>query len=59
MCSFIEEIQFDRLGVFTYSEEDGTLAKNLQDDVPVEVKNERKAQIMDIQAEISNKKINQ
>ena len=56
MCSFIEEIQFDRLGVFTYSEEDGTLAKNLKDDVPVEVKNERKAQIMDIQAEISNTK---
>ena len=56
MLSFVEEVQFDRLGVFTYSEEDGTLAKNLNDDIPISVKNDRKAQIMDLQADISNEK---
>lgn len=56
MLSFVEEVQFDRLGVFTYSEEDGTLAKNLNDDIPINVKNDRKAQIMDLQADISNEK---
>lgn len=56
MLSFVEEVQFDRLGVFTYSEEDGTLAKNLKDDIPIKVKNDRKAQIMDLQADISNEK---
>ena len=33
---FVEDIQFDRLGVFTYSEEDGTLAAKYNDDVPRE-----------------------
>ena len=56
MFSFVEDVQFDRLGVFTYSEEDGTLAKNLKDDIPINVKNDRKAQIMDLQADISNEK---
>ena len=56
MLSFVEEVQFDRLGVFTYFEEDGTLAKNLKDDIPINVKNDRKAQIMDLQADISNEK---
>lgn len=56
MFSFVEDVQFDRLGVFTYSEEDGTLAKNLKDDIPIKVKNDRKAQIMDLQADISNEK---
>ena len=56
MHDFIEEIEFDRLGVFTYSEEEGTLAEALDDDVPADVKNERKAQIMDLQATISAEK---
>ena len=54
LCSFIEEVRFDRLGVFTYSEEEGTLAEALKDDIPQAVKNDRKAQIMDLQASISN-----
>ena len=54
LCSFIEEVRFDRLGVFTYSEEEGTLAEALKDDIPQAVKNDRKAQIMDLQANISN-----
>jgi ribosomal protein S12 methylthiotransferase len=56
LYSFIEEVQFDRLGVFTYSEEEGTIAENLKDDVPLELKNERKMRLMDLQAEISNEK---
>ena len=54
--SFVEEMQFDRLGIFTYSEEEGTLAEALKDDVSQELKNERKMKLMDLQAEISNEK---
>tara|TARA_B000000475_G_scaffold74515_1_gene59931 strand:+ start:6415 stop:7701 length:1287 start_codon:yes stop_codon:yes gene_type:complete len=54
--SFVEEIQFDRLGIFTYSEEEGTLAEALKDNVSQELKNERKMRLMDLQAEISNEK---
>ena len=54
LCSFIEEVRFDRLGVFTYSEEEGTLAEALKDNIPQAVKNDRKAKIMDLQANISN-----
>ena len=54
LCSFIQQVRFDRLGVFTYSEEEGTLAEALKDDIPQAVKNDRKAKIMDLQANISN-----
>ena len=56
LYNFIEEMEFDRLGVFTYSEEEGTLAEAFQDNVPQEVKNERKDQILDLQASISSEK---
>lgn len=56
LYDFIEEMHFDRLGVFTYSEEEGTLAEDLEDNVPAEVKNDRKAEIMDLQAGISSEK---
>ncbi len=56
LYDFIEEMRFDRLGVFTYSEEEGTLAEALEDNVPAEVKNDRKAEIMDLQASISSEK---
>ena len=56
LYAFVEEIQFDRLGIFTYSEEEGTLAESLKDDVSQELKNERKIRLMDLQAEISNEK---
>ena len=56
LYDFIEEIKFDRLGVFTYSEEEGTLAEGLDDNVPTDIKNDRKAQIMDLQASISSEK---
>ena len=56
LYDFVNEIKFDRLGVFTYSEEEGTLAEKLDDNVPNELKNERKAIIMDLQANISAEK---
>ena len=56
LYDFVKEIRFDRLGVFTYSEEEGTIAADLKDNIPAELKNERKALIMDLQAEISAEK---
>ncbi len=56
LYDFVEELRFDRLGIFTYSEEAGTLAAGLPDDVPREVKDERKNLIMDLQAGISSEK---
>ena len=53
---FVEEIRFDRLGIFTYSEEEGTLAADLKDDIPRKVKDNRKNDILEIQHEISLEK---
>ena len=53
LIDFIKEYRFDRLGVFTYSEEENTPAFELEDDVPEEVKNDRMERLMDIQQEIS------
>ena len=53
---FVEEIRFDRLGIFTYSEEEGTLAAGLKDDIPRKVKDNRKNEILEIQHEISLEK---
>ncbi len=54
LVEFVKDIRFDRLGVFTYSNEEGTHAfKNYKDDIPQELKAERAARIMDIQQEIS------
>ncbi len=50
---FVEQMQFDRLGVFTYSQEDGTTAHPLGDPVPAEEKLHRQQRLYDIQAEIS------
>ena len=52
LTDFISEIKFDHLGVFTYSEEEGTIAAKLKDDIPRELKDERKAIIMDLQNNI-------
>ena len=53
MKDWVREQRFDRLGCFTYSHEENTHAYLLEDDVPEEVKQDRAAQIMDIQAQIS------
>nr|WP_307991394.1 30S ribosomal protein S12 methylthiotransferase RimO [uncultured Niameybacter sp.] len=53
LCDFVEEMRFDRLGVFTYSQEEGTPAAKLNDQIDEEVKAKRKDIIMSIQHEIS------
>jgi ribosomal protein S12 methylthiotransferase len=54
MYQFVEDMKFDRLGVFTYSHEDNTHAFNFEDDVPEEVKKERAEEIMELQSGISH-----
>jgi ribosomal protein S12 methylthiotransferase len=54
LCRFVEDNRFDRLGVFTYSHEEGTHSGTMADDVPQEVKEERAAIIMEIQQGISS-----
>jgi|TARA_B100000953_G_scaffold9566_1_gene8487 ribosomal protein S12 methylthiotransferase len=56
LYDFVDEMKFDRLGVFTYSEEEGTLAEDMDDNVPKKIKDERKSIIMDLQANISASK---
>jgi ribosomal protein S12 methylthiotransferase len=53
LLAFVKETAFDRLGVFTYSQEDGTTAHPLGDPVPQAVKDERRNLIMEAQQEIS------
>lgn len=53
LLSFVHEARFDRLGVFTYSREDGTTADPLLDPVTAEEKERRKALVMEVQQEIS------
>ena len=56
MYDFVERSQFDRLGIFTYSHEEGTSAHKLEDDVPEQVKRSRSNKIMALQQKISTKK---
>jgi len=53
LVEFIKEIKFDRLGVFTYSHEEGTPAYNMDNQIDENVKEERKNNIMEIQKDIS------
>ncbi len=57
LLEFLAETKFDHLGVFTYSHEEGTPAAKLTDDVPPEVKEERKARVMAQQEKISGAKL--
>lgn len=57
LVNFVKQAEFDRLGVFTYSHEEGTYAgENYKDSIPESVKQERQEIIMNIQQEISLKK---
>lgn len=53
---FVEEMEFDRLGVFIYSREEGTKASRLKDHLPKKIKEKRRDEIMSIQSNISLKK---
>lgn len=53
LLNFVKEFKFDRLGVFTYSHEDGTHASNIPDRIPYKEKLTRQKRILDAQREIS------
>jgi ribosomal protein S12 methylthiotransferase len=50
---FLQKQRFDRVGIFTYSHEEGTSAYDLKDDVPADEKERRAQEIMEVQQEIS------
>jgi len=56
VCEFVEKMRFDKLGVFTYSPEEGTPAAEMDNQIDEEVKEERKNYIMEIQKRISAEK---
>lgn len=53
LVDFVDQMEFDRLGVFTYSPEEGTPAAEMPDQVEEEVKLARQAEIMELQQEIA------
>ena len=52
LAQFVEEQKFERVGVFTYSKEEGTPAVKLEGDLPEEVKEQRRERLMEIQQNI-------
>lgn len=56
LMEFLEEIQFDRVGAFTYSPQDGTRAAEMEDDVPEPVKRERLERLTELQRSITGEK---
>lgn len=53
LVDFVQQMKFDRLGVFTYSHEENTHAHSLADDIPEEEKEERAENLMEVQQDIS------
>ena len=53
LLDFVEKMEFDRLGVFPYSQEEDTPAASMPNQVPQELKEERRDEIMELQQEIS------
>jgi ribosomal protein S12 methylthiotransferase len=56
LCDFLEEMQFDRVGCFTYSPQEGTRAYALEDDVDDSIKRERKERIDELQRAITSER---
>ena len=56
MMDFVDEMEFDRLGVFTYSEEEGTPAAEMEGQIAEDVKEERRNAVMELQQEIAYEK---
>ncbi|HEY7953868.1 MAG TPA: 30S ribosomal protein S12 methylthiotransferase RimO [Polyangia bacterium] len=57
LCDFVEEAEFDRVGVFTYSVEEGTHSATLPDRVPPKIMEKRRRELMRLQRKISRKKM--
>ena len=56
LLDFVEEMRFDKVGVFTYCQEEDTPAGLMPDQLPQEVKEERRARVMELQQQISLEK---
>ena len=56
LMAFVDEMEFERLGVFTYSPEEDTPAAAMPDQIPEEVKELRQAELMELQQEIAFEK---
>jgi ribosomal protein S12 methylthiotransferase len=56
LCAFVKNVEFDHVGVFTYSHEEGTAAYGMTDDVPAGVKTKRRNKVMAIQKAIVARK---
>lgn len=56
LMAFVDEMEFDRLGVFTYSAEEDTHAAEFEDQIEEEIKKDRQAEIMELQQEIAFEK---
>jgi ribosomal protein S12 methylthiotransferase len=57
LLAFLEEAQFDRLGAFAYSPQEGTRAAQLADDVPDEIKRDRLEELLEVQRAISGERL--
>ncbi|MEO8334096.1 MAG: 30S ribosomal protein S12 methylthiotransferase RimO [bacterium] len=56
LMGFLEEIQFERVGAFTYSPQEGTKAAEMDDDVPESVKRQRLERLMELQRQITSER---
>jgi len=54
LLEFVEQTRFERLGVFEYSQEDGTVAGRMQNQIPAAVKKQRRNRLMTVQQKISS-----
>ena len=59
LMRFLEEVQFERVGAFTYSPQEGTKAAEMEDDVPDEVKRERLERLTELQRYITAERYEQ
>ena len=56
LMEFVDEMEFERLGVFAYSQEEDTPAAQFEDQIPDQLKEERRNEIMELQQEIAFEK---
>ncbi len=54
LCGFVKDARFERLGVFEYSQEDGTVAGRMQNQIPAKIKKARRKKLMSLQQKISS-----
>lgn len=56
LMDFVDEMEFERLGVFAYSQEEDTPAATMEQQIPEEIKQDRRDQVMELQQEIAFEK---